>query len=155
MSMNSDFFKRLLDICHSANQVFAEKLFPAPDNPDEFIFKTFTHILMAENIWYRRILRKTIDRPFDRAYFNVEECNELISENSEFLQEVLTTKKLNEEISYQRLSDGKSFTNSISDIFLHISHHAAHHRGQLARKLRERGIAPPHSDFIVFSRKEN
>ena len=47
---------------------------------------------------------------------------------------------------------GDAFYNQRYDILQHLTLHSAHHRGQLATRLRELGVAPPQVDYIFWVR---
>lgn len=47
---------------------------------------------------------------------------------------------------------GKVFETDVPDILDHILFHGMYHRGQVARALREAGVSPPSTDYIVWVR---
>ncbi|MGM0588556.1 MAG: DinB family protein [Bacteroidota bacterium] len=56
-------------------------------------------------------------------------------------------------IRYQN-SKKRVFENTIQEIYSHILMHSMYHRGQMAKYLREKGIEPPITDFIMMNREE-
>lgn len=63
-----------------------------------------------------------------------------------------TDADLQEPISYVNTS-GVPYTTSLHDILTHVLNHATHHRGQVVVLLREAGIAPPGTDYILYTRE--
>jgi uncharacterized damage-inducible protein DinB len=45
---------------------------------------------------------------------------------------------------------GEKYRSPISDILVHLSHHGAHHRGQMAMHISAEGVTPINTDFIQF-----
>jgi uncharacterized damage-inducible protein DinB len=121
---------------------------PSPDSVREY-----GHILGADEIWLARLEHRaprisvwpslTLDelRPMAvtvhegyRAYFDTL--------NEEMLARVL---------AYTNTA-GKSFENPVGDILLHVSLHAQYHRGKVNLLLRQAGLVPASTDYIVFIR---
>jgi uncharacterized damage-inducible protein DinB len=42
----------------------------------------------------------------------------------------------------------------VGEIITHVTMHGGHHRGQIARALRQAGCEPPYTDYIQFSRRD-
>lgn len=55
------------------------------------------------------------------------------------------------EVKYTT-TDGKSWSNPLGELFLHMVNHSTYHRGQLSAFLRNVGAKPPSTDFIVWIR---
>ena len=49
-------------------------------------------------------------------------------------------------------SRGERFETALAEIAAHVVTHGSHHRGQVARLLREAGLAPPALDLIAYAR---
>ena len=47
---------------------------------------------------------------------------------------------------------GERFESRLGDILTHLTHHGAHHRGQIAAAVRAAGGAPAVTDYIVAAR---
>lgn len=56
-------------------------------------------------------------------------------------------------VSYHN-SKGEAFWTQRYDILQHLLLHSAHHRGQIAARLRELGVAPPQVDYIFWARQD-
>jgi uncharacterized damage-inducible protein DinB len=55
-------------------------------------------------------------------------------------------------VEYQNFA-GQKFSSLLSDIITHVVNHGTYHRGQIARIIRESGVQPPSTDYIVFARQ--
>ena len=58
---------------------------------------------------------------------------------------------LEEVIRYQN-TKGDTYENRLRQIITHVINHSSHHRGQLALLLREKRVAPPANDYIIYKR---
>jgi uncharacterized damage-inducible protein DinB len=62
-----------------------------------------------------------------------------------------TDATLAQDVKYST-TDGKSYATPLGEFFLHMANHSTYHRGQLAAFLRNVGVKPPSTDFIVWIR---
>jgi uncharacterized damage-inducible protein DinB len=51
-----------------------------------------------------------------------------------------------------KTTEGKAYSNVLSDMLLHLVNHSSYHRGQIATLLRQSGAVPQSTDFILFIR---
>jgi uncharacterized damage-inducible protein DinB len=51
-----------------------------------------------------------------------------------------------------RTTEGKAYSNILSDMLLHVVNHSSYHRGQITTLLRQSGAVPQPTDFILFIR---
>src|SRR5690606_21461687 len=65
--------------------------------------------------------------------------------------EIILQSDFSAQLQYVN-TKGIAFTNTVRDILFHIINHSTHHRAQVARALRQDGIAPPPSDYIFYKR---
>ncbi len=132
-----------------ANQRILNSLLKNPIADEKCIF-WINHIVNAEIIWIDRILGKPMKvspaqvRPIGEV---AEVMNSVHAEIMAFIE----TGDLRGEILYQN-TRGDEFRNSTQDILTHVANHSTHHRAQIAARIREMGIAPPPTDYIVFLR---
>ena len=61
----------------------------------------------------------------------------------------MLTENLTRVVDYTRFT-GEKYRSPISDVLVHLSHHGAHHRGQMATHISAQGITPINTDFIQF-----
>lgn len=117
----------------------------------ERIKSLFSHLLIAEHIWYARILNK-------ESGYQVWE----VLEDKQFVQfftiiaielEKVSSLDPLTEVTYSN-SKGISYRSSVEDILLHLVNHASYHRGQISEELKRLGIQPPETDYIFYKRNK-
>lgn len=64
----------------------------------------------------------------------------------------LTDAQLAGPVSYRTLN-GQQYENPLGDLIRHVVNHSTYHRGQAATQLRQLGVVPPSTDFIVYCRE--
>ena len=119
------------------------------------IRKIFSHIISAQLIWLNRIEdHPTSPFPLWETY-KVSEIETMIEESSERWIKFLTTYKLDtlEEVIRYQNTKGETYENRLRQIITHVLNHSMHHRGQIALLLREKDIAPPDNDYIIYKRQ--
>jgi uncharacterized damage-inducible protein DinB len=101
-------------------------------NPvNQEIIRLFSHILLAEQVWYTRIAGEDSSMLQVWSDRNLDECVKLVKRNEKRYSDLLknlTETDLGQLISYQN-THGKQFENSIGDILTHVALHGQHHRG--------------------------
>ncbi|MEP2773128.1 MAG: DinB family protein [Fulvivirga sp.] len=122
---------------------------------DKDILQLYSHTLSAQIIWLNRIKDIPVS-PFPLwETYNLRELRSMTEESSRnwmsFIQ-AHPNQTFEEMINYQN-SAGKKFENTLRQIIAHVINHSTYHRGQLATKLKEQGIQPPATDYIVFARE--
>jgi uncharacterized damage-inducible protein DinB len=118
------------------------------------IIRLFSHILLAEQVWYTRITGGDTNALKVWGNENLDNCEKLVKRNKDrfsTLLENLSENDLVKKVTYKN-TQGKEFENSISDILTHVALHGQHHRGQINTKLRESGTDPVSIDYISMVR---
>ncbi|PGY07988.1 DinB family protein [Bacillus sp. AFS031507] len=114
----------------------------------------FSHILLAEHVWFTRLIGSDSSKIPIWAEVSLGACTEMVNQNNlnfkEFLSG-LSIPALDQIVSY-RNSKGNEFNNSVRDIFTHVALHGQYHRGQINLLLRANEIEPVNVDFITFRR---
>lgn len=113
----------------------------------------FAHALAAEHIWLSRLCRDT-PRLVVWPTLSIQECQSLLEELDTAWPRILQNfreEDLKLEIEY-RNARGDLFRDKAMDILLHVAAHGPHHRGQIARIVRECGGEPASMDYILFAR---
>jgi uncharacterized damage-inducible protein DinB len=133
--------KRVLSALEAANNTLATRY--------------FSHILIAEKTWLRRLLRNEDNTGFNFwSSATLEDCEEMLEENKKAYDAFfvgLTEEKLKATATYKN-SKGIEFTNTYREILTHVFFHSGYHRGQVAVALRASGDEPAYTDFIGFLR---
>lgn len=123
-----------------------------PDAPMQAL-NLYAHILAAEHIWLRRI--DGVVHLYDVwEPINLDDCARLAQANHAGFTRVLAEADRLRPVTYQSLA-GLSFTTSLEEILIHVSHHGMYHRGQIALLVRAAGGVPLPTDYVVFQREHD
>lgn len=119
---------------------------------------TMNHMIFAQEVWLLRWTGQSIDP----AYATVKRSNtfgalrrewdRIEAETASYLASTLSDGLLLETFDI-RNSRGDTFIHSYGDSMVHLLNHSTYHRGQLAGMMRQLGISPPGTDFILFTRE--
>jgi uncharacterized damage-inducible protein DinB len=117
------------------------------------------HVLAAELLWYHRICAATgrpvdFDLPQVWPEWSVPECVRAAATARRVYESFLAgmdDAALAGEFEYTN-SRGDAYRNRIDDALLHVATHGFHHRGQIARAVREAGQPPAITDMITWFR---
>ncbi|MGQ0648580.1 MAG: DinB family protein [Gemmatimonadaceae bacterium] len=120
---------------------------------DAHALEQLAHVLAAERVWLTRIL----GQPQTIAVWpalSVDQCEALARENERSFASLIddaTETSLERDVTYTN-SAGRTFTNRMLDILLHVAMHGAYHRGMTSILTRRSGGTPAPTDFIAFLR---
>ncbi len=113
-----------------------------------------SHLLRSQKVWLSRI-EKDDDAPlaiWERD--SLAECTERSTQNTRNWLRFLSSCSagdFNTQITYTNLR-GETHTSELRDILTHVINHGTHHRAQISLLLRQSDIAPPPTDYIVYTR---
>ncbi len=111
----------------------------------------FSHLLNAQHVWIM-LIKKEIPKYGVWQTHDPSIFKKIDQDNHQNTWQLLDKiQDLRSSVSYQN-SGGKSFTNSLKDILLHISNHSTYHRGQIASSIRALGFDTPVTDYIFYQR---
>lgn len=110
----------------------------------------YSHIINAHHVWNARIMEK---KPFFKVWqiHSVEVFSEMNEENYHISKKILGDNELEKHICYQS-TQGETFQNTIKDIMFHIINHSTYHRGQVMMLVRNAGVEPIPTDYILTKR---
>lgn len=119
------------------------------------IRNTASHLVSAQWVWLSRwkgVGPVGLWKPEEYSSCGAlrEKREEVVRERAAFLAEQ-TDASLAADCAYTT-SDGKSWSNPLGELYMHMSNHSTYHRGQLTAFLRNVGQKPPSTDFIVWIR---
>jgi uncharacterized damage-inducible protein DinB len=114
---------------------------------DEFLVKRMSHILHGEDVWFRRIANAPVDSTV-WSVLTFAQMRERLADHRGVYDSLLGSD-LSRVVDYTRFT-GEKYGSPISDILVHLSHHGAHHRGQMATYISAQGVTPISTDFIQF-----
>jgi len=114
---------------------------------------TLTHIVWAEWIWLQRwnsVSPRLVFSPADFPELGTlrERFKTVAAERSAFLKS-LTAEKLPQVIEYTN-PKGETWRYPLWQQLYHVVNHSTYHRGQLTTMLRQLGVAPTMTDFLVY-----
>lgn len=117
--------------------------------PDDSL-KLFSHILASHEIWNKRILGQIPElKVWERI--PISDMAGWLNRNAENTASIIENMDENVVVHYVN-TQGQPYDNSIGDILIHIITHNTYHRGQIARNMRESGLEPVDTNYIVFRR---
>ena len=113
----------------------------------------FSHVLMAERIWMKRLRAEDPTELKVWPTLSLAELGQLANANHAafrvFLEHIVETGGFDEIVAYQTFS-GEPFEHRVADILTHVALHGAYHRGQIAAALRTDGQEVVDTDFIEY-----
>lgn len=113
----------------------------------------FSHIFNAEIIWLKRV-RGEKDFPGHMKIHTSEECdvlmNNAINDWVDFINSTKEEQFFN-IIEYKNIK-GEQWKSTVWEILTHMINHSTYHRAQIALLLRQKGMKPPATDYIGYSR---
>lgn len=116
--------------------------------------RLLSHLVRAQEVWLGRI------QETDAASLSIWEETDVqtAAERSEASTKAWldflsgrTADDFASDVRYQN-SKGQSFTNTLREVAAHVINHSTHHRAQIALLLRQAGLTPPATDYIVYAR---
>lgn len=116
---------------------------------------TLDHLYGAERVWLERwkgnspTARASLGPTANPSDFAAA-WEKIWTEQSAFLGS-LSEESLDKELAYRDLR-GTATQANVGDVLFQVANHATYHRGQIASLLRQSGINPPATDFLVFAR---
>lgn len=146
--MLTDFFLDKFEYDFRCNQRWIECLKANEDNLNEFILKSFSHVINVHHIWIQRLL----DQPSESFTWDVlpiDFWEKLARDNHLKTIDFLEKQELYNKVNYMS-EQGIAFEKDVIDILYHILNHSNYHRAQISRELRVNDIQPPAFNFISF-----
>ena len=161
MSIDRDHVLRLFAYHHWAADRMLDAFAPVAaarlDDPWGGSFATgrglLRHVIAADHLW---VTRWTGASPTSLAEFPAthaaadfrREWERVKSDQLAYLS-TLESEQLGRPFTYVNLK-GERRTYPFLDVLLHVVNHGTYHRGQLAHLLRDLGVTPPSTDYLLF-----
>lgn len=147
------YLQRLMEHMHWANGRTLASLREITPPPDAV--RMFVHVLTAERLYHERMVGAD---PFPQDFWPempLEWCAGAAEANFQLYKRLLwkiTEEQLQQRVRY-RNSKGTYFETPVWELMTQVGLHGEHHRGQIARMVREAGGKAALTDFIVFVRQ--
>jgi uncharacterized damage-inducible protein DinB len=142
------FYRRLFSYDAWANREVISNCRAAASPPAPAV-RLIAHILSAQRLWLERLENKKQSLPVWPS-FSLADCEREAPELSNswnIYLSALNHAGLQKSVEYVN-SKGETWSNSVSDILLHVAMHSTYHRGQVAALVRAAGLSPAYTDFI-------
>jgi uncharacterized damage-inducible protein DinB len=111
------------------------------------------HVVGADRVWVTRwngTSPKTIPEfPATHAGQHFREEWEKVKADQQRFLGTLKQEQLAKPFTYVNLK-GEQWTYPFADVLLHVVNHGTYHRGQLTHLLRDFGLTPPSTDYLIF-----
>ena len=143
------FFKEIFAYHHHFNQKFIEQVKKHLDELPDRVVGLLSHNINAHRVWNARV--KYEEKPILEDAYALSKIAELDRENYQTTLDIITNHDLDEIITYKSMK-GDPYEDSIRDILFHVANHHTHHRGQVISDIRQSGIVPIPSDYILMKR---
>lgn len=114
-----------------------------------------SHIALAESVWLSRLKGNHVKKNIFQV-LSLPELESLILENNTdwlALLQNMDETDFTKAIDYFTIK-GDPSQNSIADVLTHVFNHGTYHRAQIATVLRQKGVDPIATDFILFAREK-
>jgi uncharacterized damage-inducible protein DinB len=151
--MNNKYFIDLLKYDRWANQTIAGFL------KDNSIaggreLELFSHIFNAEIIWLKRVKREN-NFPGSMEIHTLEECDMLMNTINKNWTDLIgsSDEKLFTGIIEYKNIKGETMRSTVWEIITHMINHSSYHRAQISLLIRQKGMKPPSTDYIGYSRQ--
>lgn len=136
-----------------ANQGLLDFMLGQPSVPER-ARQLYAHMLAAQKVWLHRIEANPEPSPVWPDW-PLPVCQTELKKLTERVAPLLprwNDAEMARDVNY-RNSQGQAFANKLGDILQHVLYHGAYHRGQIATHLRQAGLTPPATDFILAARE--
>lgn len=113
-----------------------------------------SHIINAQKIWYRRVIKHSTENEVDRwTVYDLDILKTKAKKANQRWVDFIADHDVNldMEIHYQD-SKGTTYGNTVWEICNHLIIHGQHHRSQISLYLRNCDIKPPAIDYILYAR---
>jgi len=149
-----DYFLRLYIYNNWANEKYFDLLKRLPNVPER-IHLLFSHTVVAQRLWLKRIVGDPDLSDHIWTIVPWEELHAIARQNNKNWLDYLNRS---DEAEFSRVLSYYNFqkihyNNLVSDIIIHTANHGTYHRAQFAILLRQNNIDPPNTDFITFVRE--
>ena len=116
----------------------------------------FDHILGAERIWCDRLNGKPTGRlqgfPATHSGADLRDEWRRIRDDQRKFMDQLADAMFKKPFTWTN-TKGEVTTAPMSEVLEHIVNHGTYHRGQVTHLVRDRGVAAPQTDYLVYMKQ--
>jgi len=143
-----EFFLDKFEYDFECNKRWGNILHEHYDDLNDYIKRSYSHILNVHHIWISR-LKNQEPESFSFDILPTNSWEKLANQN--YLQTIdfLEGKDIKDHLKYSD-EEGVRLEKNVVDVLYHILNHSVHHRAQISRELRLKGIEPPSFNFIAY-----
>lgn len=135
-----------------ANEQLLAKLESCGERLPSSSLRLLSHIMNAQSVWASR-LNGDIPAPGIWDQHDLATCQRMNAESLQILRGVVDRQIDNPDATVgYKTSTGMPFVNTVTDVLLQVFNHGTYHRAQIAMDLRQNGIEPVNTDYIIFIR---
>jgi uncharacterized damage-inducible protein DinB len=147
-----EYLLRLFNYNHWANETLLD-LIEKNNTTDEYLIKMLNHIIDVQMIRFPMVSGKKVPTMTIWDIHPMDKLRDLNDETMELAISYLTKARPRDFLDKVggKTMDGTDFLISKGDMLIHLANHAAHHRGQIARQLRDIGIDPPNIGYLQYT----
>lgn len=149
-----ELFGQLWEYNHWANETLLARLGELSDRLPATTLRLMSHIVNAQSVWLQRLNGEPLVVGVWDEH-DLETCRRMNAETMQGIREVMERfgEDLSVMVSYTTTT-GTPFVTSMRDILLQVFNHGPYHRAQIAMDLRQRGLEPVNTDYIIFVRSK-
>lgn len=119
---------------------------------DEKVLTLMGHILAAQSVWFNRIQGRPSPHVKLWGEYSLSGLVAMAQQGAnEWLAFVEGTENFDREMTYKNFA-GEAYTSNVENVMIHVVNHASYHRAQIALLLRQKGMEPVNTDFIIYER---
>jgi uncharacterized damage-inducible protein DinB len=142
-----------LTLIHASAKLGTEGLMKIVTSSFPSVRQTLIHMLWAEKLWLERWQSRsfipTLNSEDYKSFDLIEsEIEDLYEKQIKFLKDLKPGDE-NQNVSYLNFQ-GERWEYSLQEMIQHLLLHSAYHRGQLVTILRQLGLIPPSTDYLVY-----
>jgi uncharacterized damage-inducible protein DinB len=122
---------------------------------DPELKERLVHLHAAQQVWLGRWQGVSLPFPKVEDHASIEDTFHFAQACHAALRAYLSLRKepdLAEAVTYTNLA-GRTFTQPLGDLMLHLTMHSQYHRGQNATRLRALGTPAPSTDLCTWQRE--
>ena len=148
-------FRELFAYDRWANRRTLDSIRAFGEEGDPDALRLLAHVVGASRVWLTRMVGGDYASLDTRPALDFDACAvglEMMYERWSRYLEDMTEEGLAERVAYRDLK-GIARESRVCDLLAHVVNHGTYHRAQIARIVREKGMTPAVTDFILWVRE--